>query len=101
MANWFPKTGRELRLDKNPFSILWSKMVVGDLIFRVDPSATPPYHYSFLVLKNRKLVIHLLRMDQNANKIVRYTALTQMDCICILREGVECFNYGELIEASK
>lgn len=87
-------------MDKNPFSIQWSKMVVGDLIFRVNPAANPPYHYSFLVLKNRKQVIHLLRVDENATKIVRYTALTQMDCICILREGVECFNYTELQAAS-
>ena len=86
-------------MDSNPFSLGFGMMVVGDIISRVNRATN--HHYSFLVLKNRKNVIHLLRIDENATKIIRYTAMGRMDCISVLREGVICFNYPELLEASK
>lgn len=86
-------------MDANPFSLLFSNFIIGDLIIRKNPSTGAMINV--LVLKNRKRVAHFLYIDEKVTKVIRYLPSQSYDCQRIIREGIECNNFPELLQASK
>lgn len=98
-SEWFPTMAREVRMDANPFSLLFSNFIIGDLIIRKNPQTGGKI--TILVLKNRKRVAHFLYMEENVTKTIRYLPSQSYYCQKIIREGNECNNFPELLRASK
>jgi len=90
----FGPTAEEKTLDRNPFKVLWSKLIVGDIVTLQEHRLLAGT--AMFILSNRKNKVAYLRMEDNTKREKTYGQFDYLYCVSILREGQVCNSLPEL-----
>lgn len=94
-STWFQPGAEEKTLERNPFKVLWSKLIVGDIVVTLKEHRLLA-GTAMLILSNRKKKVAYLRMEDNTKREKTYGQFDYLYCVSILREGQVCNSLPEL-----
>lgn len=97
---FFPETARERNEAKNPFRVLVTNLVVGDIVHIAVNGNGPGTTWLITSVAKKKFSAFITRANgQSKFYESPLTSITYINCTHVLREGQVCSNIHELRNA--